>query len=468
MVPVMRTRTGALLLAITLSIGAIILRQASIPAPEAAAPPARHGFAVFVQGELLGYTADRELPVVLWEQILDELGSRAPGELVILSELSVEPVELASEQDLLEQEQLAEVLAGAVYVEVRAFGIYVEDLEVVVVATESAAQAVLSRVRQVVLETLAPGGNTELRDVWVREVVSIRPTQAPLEAVRDVEMASRILLRGTDRTLVHTVQRGQSLWSVAQAHDLTVDQLRRANPGLTSDLLQIGQKLNLVVPDPYVTVETIEHRTYTEAIPFSTEVIMSAELWPWEEKVQRWGENGQREITLEIKRENGREVSRVIVSTVVMKDPVKQVVIRGNRAIPAHGTGQYTWPLNGPITSRFGWRRLGWHNGVDIGAPMGTPIKAADGGMVTFAAAHGGYGNMIIIDHGERDGKQITTAYAHLSKFAVRVGQQVKAGDVIGNVGNTGRSTGPHLHFEVRIDGQPVDPTTFYERAGRL
>ena len=112
------------------------------------------------------------------------------------------------------------------------------------------------------------------------------------------------------------------------------------------------------------------------------------------------------------------------------------------------------WPVSGPITSPFGMRWGSLHPGIDIGVGTGTPIHAAASGRVIVAAYSGGYGNLIVIDHGNG----LATAYAHQSSMAATVGQQVSQGQVIGYVGSTGFSTGPHLHFEVRVSGSPVDP----------
>jgi murein DD-endopeptidase MepM/ murein hydrolase activator NlpD len=112
------------------------------------------------------------------------------------------------------------------------------------------------------------------------------------------------------------------------------------------------------------------------------------------------------------------------------------------------------WPVPGPITSPYGMRWGSLHPGIDIGAGTGTPIRAAASGRVTVAGYSGGYGNLTVIDHGNG----IVTAYAHQSSLAASAGQQVAQGQVIGYVGSTGSSTGPHLHFEVRVNGSPVDP----------
>jgi murein DD-endopeptidase MepM/ murein hydrolase activator NlpD len=123
--------------------------------------------------------------------------------------------------------------------------------------------------------------------------------------------------------------------------------------------------------------------------------------------------------------------------------------------------GQFAWPLNGPITTYFGepgplWRR-GFHPGLDIAGPIGAQIVAASDGVVIEAESSGynsGYGSYVKIDHGGG----VHTLYGHLSRVLVDVGQQVAAGDAIGAVGMTGFTTGPHLHLEVRVDGQIQDP----------
>jgi murein DD-endopeptidase MepM/ murein hydrolase activator NlpD len=140
-------------------------------------------------------------------------------------------------------------------------------------------------------------------------------------------------------------------------------------------------------------------------------------------------------------------------------------LIRRSQSGEQLGTGIYTWPAPGyrSITSAYGMRyhpilkTNKMHTGVDIGAPMGAKIVAADSGKVMFAGWQGGYGQTIIIDHGAG----MSTLYAHQSKFAVSSGQSVNKGDVIGYVGSTGWSTGPHLHFEVRVNGNPTNPMSY-------
>ncbi len=130
-------------------------------------------------------------------------------------------------------------------------------------------------------------------------------------------------------------------------------------------------------------------------------------------------------------------------------------------------TGGFLRPVSGPVTSPFGTRvhpifkKVINHTGVDLGMPMGAQVKAANSGKVISAGWYGGYGKVVIIDHGKVNGIPVTTLYAHLSSYSVSNGASVYKGQVIGNVGSTGYSTGPHLHFEVRENGKPVNPAKY-------
>lgn len=132
--------------------------------------------------------------------------------------------------------------------------------------------------------------------------------------------------------------------------------------------------------------------------------------------------------------------------------------------VPAQQEGEsMLWPVTGTVTSGFGERRnpMGagddFHPGLDIAADAGTPIAAAAAGRVISAGPDGGYGNLIVVDNGNG----VTTRYGHCSQIFARVGESVAAGETIGAVGSTGHSTGPHLHFEVRVADKPVDPQPF-------
>lgn len=122
-----------------------------------------------------------------------------------------------------------------------------------------------------------------------------------------------------------------------------------------------------------------------------------------------------------------------------------------------NGALRFSWPLHGRLTSRFGWRRSRMHEGVDIAARSGTPVRAAEAGRVIYASRLGGYGNVVVVRHGER----YETVYAHIRRFRVPKGARVAKGDVIAEAGATGNASAPHLHFEVRRDDTARDPLLF-------
>ena len=127
------------------------------------------------------------------------------------------------------------------------------------------------------------------------------------------------------------------------------------------------------------------------------------------------------------------------------------------------GSGVFTYPLRGRLTSPFGMRRhpifkvVSFHSGVDLAAPFGTPVKASDSGRVILSGWYGGYGKVVIVDHG----MSYSTLYAHLNKTAISKGKNVIKGQIVGYEGQTGYSTGPHLHFEVRKSGKPQNPMKY-------
>jgi septal ring factor EnvC (AmiA/AmiB activator) len=137
-----------------------------------------------------------------------------------------------------------------------------------------------------------------------------------------------------------------------------------------------------------------------------------------------------------------------------------QPAASGSAPAPAAAASGWTWPARGPVTSEYGRRWGRMHEGIDIGAPTGAAVVAARPGRVSFVGTMGGYGNLVLIDHGGG----IVTAYAHLSAFAVSNGAQVGGGQRIGSIGCTGSCTGPHLHFEVRVNGSAQNPRNYLGR----
>lgn len=212
-----------------------------------------------------------------------------------------------------------------------------------------------------------------------------------------------------------------------------------------------------------VSLGRVYRYTYTEAIPFSTEYVPSKKYYVGTTKVISEGVNGMRENVAEvIVLGNGSKKTKIISSREIV-EPVNQIEYVGTKKYPStEPTGVYTMPIKKwfTITTRYHERPRGStfpHRGTDLACKTGTPVYAADGGVVILAEESGTYGLMVRIAHGE----DIMTYYAHLSEIEVKKGDRVYKGQEIGKVGSTGQSTGPHLHFELLLGGQTVDPELY-------
>lgn len=208
-----------------------------------------------------------------------------------------------------------------------------------------------------------------------------------------------------------------------------------------------------------IKISTVEYEICENEIAYDTERIENDELYEGNNTVKVKGENGKEVIRRKIEKINGSIKSDSEISKTLEKAPTNEVLMVGTKEKPSGvGTGSFAVPYNGNITSRYGQRSMGNHKGVDIVGPTGSPIYASDDGVVTYADFEsGGYGNIVKIDH--QNGYE--TYYAHCSEILVKKGDVVKKGDLIAKVGNTGRSTGSHLHFEIRQNGETQNPLDY-------
>ena len=243
-------------------------------------------------------------------------------------------------------------------------------------------------------------------------------------------------------------------------YDTTVEELMSANPEKNPSKLKPGDEVELLVPTSKLTVETIEEVEYTEQTDYEVVVENDASMYTNQKKVKKEGQEGLSKIVASAVRHNGILVEKNIINEEVIQAPVSELVVKGTKQVPkTMATGIFMMPTRGRVSSPYGTRWGRMHRGVDIAASTGTPIYAADGGTVTISKYSGALGNMIEIDHGNG----IKTRYGHASKLIVKAGTKVYKGQHIANVGNTGYSTGPHLHLEVLINGVQVNPNKYFK-----
>lgn len=208
-----------------------------------------------------------------------------------------------------------------------------------------------------------------------------------------------------------------------------------------------------------VPVISVVSTSVQKEIPFETETQQDASLYIGETVTVTEGKVGAAEVESETVYKNGAAQSSRVLAENIVASPVTRVIRVGTKPKDVLSSGLF-YPLNGVISSNFGARWGRNHEGMDIAVPEGTPVKAAECGTVSFAGDAGTYGKLVRIDHGNG----VVTAYAHLNKINVSVGQTVNADTQIALSGNTGRSTGPHLHFEVVKNDTPLDPSLYLKK----
>ena len=184
--------------------------------------------------------------------------------------------------------------------------ICIDGEDVVALGSEEEARGTLSDLRDNYVKTIVEPGHATCDEVLIKEKIDITEKEISTSLFRNRDEAGTILTRGTDKMLSYTVQRGDSLWTIARANQMSVDDLRKANPEVKGDLIKEGENLNLVVPDPYVTLSSRETVTYIQSIPYSVQVTHDSSMWPWQETVTQQGKSGQKEIIEQVVRKTER------------------------------------------------------------------------------------------------------------------------------------------------------------------
>lgn len=274
--------------------------------------------------------------------------------------------------------------------------------------------------------------------------------------VPDEELAN-LVVSEVSGAKYYTVVEGDSPWEIAMKNGITYNTLLSLNPNNDFSGLWPGDVVTVGASVPFLQVKYVETSTRQKEIPFKIQTEKNNSMALGTTKVTQKGENGINEELVESTYVDGVLQNEIVVQTTVIKEPVTQIVQNGTiyrgQAVEG-GSGRIIWPTNGKVSRGFTGQYPAYHNGIDIAAPIGTPIYAADSGVVTKAVyTNRGYGVYCVIEHG---GYQ--TLYGHCSQLFVSAGQQVQKGQHIAAMGSTGNSTGSHLHFEVKKGEYRYDP----------
>lgn len=407
-------------------------------------------------GKVLGLVKNQEDVYKIIDVIGDKLSYEYHAEIKIDKEKDITFNKvIAINKDLDDKEDILDRLTYMKDMKARGYGIFVNGNMVAILESEESAEEILDDIKS---KFIKDDEKIKYKKIGFAEVVKIKDVDTKLGNIQKKEDLMEYMLTGAKQKKIHLVKPGDTFSGIAKMYGLEQSQLQASNPDLNPEKLSIDQEVTLTQAVPVVTIQTIEVATYSEPIPYEVTYENTNSIYKGEQTVKLRGKNGEKEVVAEIVRNNGFETSRTEIQSTIISQPTSQVVLVGTKdPPPLIGTGTFQYPVRGKLTSRFGtrWGRL--HAGIDLAAPTGTKIRAADGGKVIASGYSGSYGYMIKIDHG---GNRVTV-YAHCSKLFVKTGDKVYQGQHIANVGNTGRSTGPHLHFEIQINGKPKNPLSY-------
>lgn len=414
-------------------------------------------YTLSINGEQVGYLSEMEIMDKTLEEIQAELSEISPEAELVIDEDAVEitPADVKKKNvSFLTGDQLKDKILAANICKANAWAINVNGENIVAAATKEQADSIL---QGIISHYQSPG--SEIVSSGFKEEVSVLQAAVSVTELVAVEDAIPFILTGSKEPKVYTVQNGDTIWDIASANGMKTGELIDANPGFDPNRLKIGQELNLFQTNPFVTVQIKEIVSQSEKIDFKTVYETTETLYKGEIKVKTPGVYGSKDVRTEVTKENGVVVGSAVLESLVASEPQDQIALKGTKSIATFtGSGTLSSPVGRiEVSSAFGSRGGGRHTGVDLRNPKGTPIKAADDGVVTYAAYSGSYGNIVKLSHGNG----LETWYAHCDTISVSTGQVVSKGQNIATVGITGRATGYHLHFEVRKNGVPQNPMNY-------
>ena len=425
-----------------------------------------YALAVQVNGQTVGYVANEATFNLAREDVQERINYAGTDK----TEWTVEPTyTISTAHQVMDENQMANAILRSASDEIsEGTALYLDGELTAVCADGTSLQSYISGL-------LAPYEDEENANVTVgfNRAVDLEQGIYFNESFQDLTDIENTLSGVQQAEKIYKVQAGDTLWAIAQKNDLTFKELCALNtnfkgaPLTETSNIQEGDELIVTKQEAMLEVRITKIEVKQEEIPYTTETTQSNELTKGTTKVTQEGENGLRNVTLQnVYDTNGTLLEQTVLSTEIIKEAVPKKVTVGTKKVTSStkyitGSGRFIWPVpNYKYCSR--WYSSG-HKGVDICAAAGTPIYATASGTVTKAGynkagAGTGYGYSVVVNHGGG----YTSVYAHCLSLAVHAGQSVKQGQLIGYVGSTGRSSGNHCHFEIRLNGSYVPPQNVF------
>ena len=295
-----------------------------------------------------------------------------------------------------------------------------------------------------------------LADIDYAEKIEVVEAYLLEDELNTVEEAVDLVTKEQETQIIYKVVSGDTLSQICLTNDIPMDELIAINDALEDEntMIRVDQELVITVPEPELSIMWKEEQIYTEDYEAEVQYIPNDDWYTTQRVTLQEPSAGRRKVAAVIEYRNDQEVGRQILKEQIYAEAVPKIVERGTKIPPT-----YIKPISGGrLSSGFGARSAPTtHKGVDWATPIGTSVVASNAGTVVHAGWASGYGYAVYINHA--DGRQ--TRYGHLSKVLVKTGQTVSQGERIALSGNTGRSTGPHVHFEIRINGSAVNPLKY-------
>ena len=425
-----------------------------------------YALAVQVNGETVGYVANEDVFDTAREDVMERISYAGSDK----TELTIEPsYTIAVAHHMLDENEMADAIIQSAGDQIGEGTALYLDGELTAVCSDGDA------LRAYFTSRLEPYEVPDDPNVSVgfNKQVTLEDGLYFKDSLQDYADVEKALSDVKQAQKVYTVKTGDTLWDIAHKNDLTFRELCALNTNFKGEPLneksniREGDELIVTKEEAALEVRITRIETREEEVAFAIETTKSNEYTRGTTKVLQEGQNGLRRVTFQnVYDTNNVLVEQTILSTEVIKEPVNKKVVQGTKKVKSStkfitGSGQFIWPVpNYRYCSRWYGGR---HRGVDICAPAGTPIYASAGGTITKAGynkagAGTGYGYSVIINHGGG----YSTVYAHCLSLTVSAGQTVKQGQLIGYVGSTGRSTGNHCHFEIRLNGSYIPPQNVF------
>ena len=425
-----------------------------------------YALAVQVNGETVGYVANEDVFDTAREDVMERISYAGSDK----TELTIEPsYTIAVAHHMLDENEMADAIIQSAGDQIGEGTALYLDGELTAVCSDGDA------LRAYFTSRLEPYEVPDDPNVSVgfNKQVTLEDGLYFKDSLQDYADVEKALSDVKQAQKVYTVKTGDTLWDIAHKNDLTFRELCALNTNFKGEPLnekssiREGDELIVTKEEAALEVRITRIETREEEVAFAIETTKSNEYTKGTTKVLQEGQNGLRRVTFQnVYDTNNVLVEQTILSTEVIKEPVNKKVVQGTKKVKSStkfitGSGQFIWPVpNYRYCSRWYGGR---HRGVDICAPAGTPIYASAGGTITKAGynkagAGTGYGYSVIINHGGG----YSSVYAHCLSLTVSAGQTVKQGQLIGYVGSTGRSTGNHCHFEIRLNGSYIPPQNVF------